>query len=103
MHLIGRLLIPALLLPLAACSGGNIKSARDYKAPAAPPIRDAYYDPYAPYGSANATWAAPVWNRDGTIVKPYDRGVERGRPYYEGAPWATGAGGGRADAPPGTF
>lgn len=88
---------------LSACSNGNIKSARDYKAPAAPPVRHPYYNPYAPYGEANATWTPPVWNRDGTIVKPTDPGVEVGRPPYESAPWATGASGSATFAPPGTF
>ena len=88
---------------LAACSSGNIKSARDYNAPAAPPVRQPYYNPYAPYGEANATWTPPVWNRNGTIVRLVDPGVERERPRYENAPWATGASGGSAVAPPGTF
>ena len=88
---------------LSACSGGNIKSARDYNAPAAPPVRHPYYNPYTPYGEVNATWMPPVWNRNGTIVKPADPGVEMGRPPYESAPWATGASGGAVLAPPGTF
>lgn len=96
-------LITSLAVPLAACGGGNLKSARDYNAPAAPPVRHPYYDPYTPYGRANATWTPLVWNRDGTIVKPGDPGVERGRPAYESAPWATGAAGGGVSAPPGTF
>lgn len=96
-------LIAFVAAPLAACGGGNLKSARDYSAPAAPPVKHPYYDPYAPYGEANARWTPPVWNRDGTVVKPYDPGVERGRPAYENAPWATGAGGNNASAPPGTF
>lgn len=94
-------LIAALAASLAGCSKGNIKSARDYDAPAAPPVRDALYNPYTSYGSANATWTPPVWNRDGTVTKPYDPSVERGRPLYERAPWAIGAGG--VSAPPGTF
>ena len=97
------ILVIAIAASLAACSSGNIKSARDYNAPAASPVRQPYYDPYAPYGQANATWTPPVWNRDGTIVKPYDPGVERGRPHYESASWATGAAGGSSNAPPGTF
>ena len=88
---------------LSACSSGNIKSARDYNAPAAPPVRHPYYNPYAPYGEANATWSPPVWDRNATIVKPADPSVEEGRPPYESAPWATGASGGGTFAPPGTF
>lgn len=87
----------------SACSGGNIKSARDYNAPAAPTVRHPYYNPFAPYGEANATWTSPVWNRNGTIVRPTDPGIELGRPLYESAPWATGASGKSAFAPPGTF
>jgi len=94
--------LPIIFL-LAACSSGNIKSARDYNAPAAPPVRHPYYSPYAPYGETSATWTPPVWNRNGTIVKPVDPSVELGRPLYENAPWATGASGGSAVAPPGTF
>ncbi len=88
---------------LSACSNGNIKSVRDYNAPAAPTVRHPYYNPYAPYGEVNATWIPPVWNRNGTIVRLADPGVEVGRPPYENAPWATGASGGAALAPPGTF
>ena len=92
-----------LAISVTACSGGNLKSARDYNAPPAPLVRHPYYNPYAPYGQANATWTPDVWNRDGTIVKPWDPSVEKGRQPYESAPWATGAGGGAAAAPPGTF
>ena len=96
-------LLALFTVNLAACSSGNVKSARDYSAPAAPPIRDAFYDPGMPYGSANATWAAPIYNRAGTIVRPLDPGADRNRPDYEHAPWATGAAGGSRNAPPGTF
>jgi hypothetical protein len=68
-----RILACFLLLPLglAACSGGpNVKSAKDYDAPPAPPVRSPLYNPYAAYGEANATWTPPVFNRDGTIMKP---------------------------------
>jgi hypothetical protein len=93
-----------LLLGLAACATPpNVKSASDYDAPAAPPVKHPFYDPYAAYGQANATWLPPVVNRDGTIVKPYDPSVAEGRPDYEHAGWATGAAGGSVQAPPGTF
>lgn len=88
---------------LAACSSGNIKSATDYSAPAAPPVRNPLYNPYAAYGSENATWAPPVFDRDGTVVKPAEPSTQSGRPDYEAAPWATGAAGGDRFAPPGTF
>lgn len=92
------------LLGVAACATPpNVKSASDYHAPAAPPVKHTLYDPYAPYGQANATWRPPVIDRAGTIVKPFDPSVEQGRPDYEHADWATGAAGGSARAPFGTF
>ncbi len=103
MGLLRNVIFASAMVSLAACSSGNIKSARDYNVPAAPPVRHPYYSPYAPYGEANATWTPPVWDRNGTIVRPVDPGVELGRPSYETAPWATGAPGGSAVAPPGTF
>ena len=54
-----RILVCFLLLPLglAACSGHpNIKSAKDYSVPPAPPVRNPSYSPYTAYGEANATW-----------------------------------------------
>lgn len=95
--------IAILLTTLAACSSGNVKSARDYNAPAAPTVQHPLYDPYMPYGSANATWAAPIYNRAGTIVHPADSVADRDRPAYEQAPWATGVEGRHDLAPPGTF
>lgn len=93
----------AVLLILGGCSAGNVESSRDYHAPAAPPLKSASYDPYAAYGSSRATWTPPVFNRDGTIVRPTDLSTTYGRPDYEHAQWATGAAGGNAAAPPGTF
>jgi hypothetical protein len=101
-----RRILLCLLLPLGlvACSGGpNIKSAKDYSAPPAPPVRNPLYNPYAAYGEANATWTPPVFNRDGTITKPAEPASQSDRPEYEFAPWATGASGGSRFAPPGTF
>lgn len=95
-------LIP-LLIGLAACSSGNVRSATDYSAPAAPPVRNPLYNPYAAYGEANATWRAPVFNRDGTIVRPAEPSSQSDRPSYEYAPWASGAAGSSRFAPPGTF
>ncbi len=93
-----------LLIGLAACSTPpNIKTADNYDAPKAPPVKHPYYDPYAAYGEANATWRPPVINRHVTIVRPVDPTVNQGRPDYEHARWATGAAGGSALAPPGTF
>lgn len=103
MRLFNFLVLAALAGVPAACSSANLKSASDYSAPSAPPVKHPYYSPYAAYGEANATWTPPVWNRNGTITRPADPGVDMGRPNYESAPWATGATGGRAYAPPGTF
>ena len=62
-----------------------------------------YYDPYVAYGSSNATWRPPVYDRQGAIVKPAEPASQGNRPNYEGAEWATGAAGGNRVAPPGTF
>jgi len=97
------LIIPFAAILLAACSTGNVKSTKDYSPPPAPQVRNPIYDPYAGYGTANATWQPPVFNRDGTIVKPAEPASQADRPDYESAPWATGAGGGSQYAPPGTF
>ncbi len=99
---------PALLLVLVAvglagCDHGNIKSVKDYDAPKAPPVRNSEYNPYAAFGEANAIWTPPVFNRDGTIVKPAEPSTQSDRPAYESAPWATGAAAGNRLAPPGTF
>jgi len=100
------ILVICLLLPLglADCSGGpNVKSAKDYNAPPAPLVRNPLYNLYSAYGEANATWTPPVFNRDGTIMKPAEPASQSDRPEYEFAPWATGASGGSRYAPPGTF
>ena len=103
MHRSALILVGFLSVSLAACSSGNVKSARDYDAPTAPTVQHPLYDPYMPYGTANATWAAPIYNRAGTIVRPSDLRIDHGRPSYEQAPWATGAEGRNVLAPPGTF
>src|ERR1700736_2948000 len=92
-------LVPLFFAYLAACSSGNVKSAKDYSAPAAPPVRNPVYNPYAGYGEANAIWQPPVFNRDGTVVKPTEPASQADRPGYEFAPWATGAAGGSQYAP----
>ena len=103
MRLSRFLALSAAVLGLTACSGGNLKTASDYSAPSAPPVRYPTYNPYSTYGTANATWVPPVVNRHGTIVRPNDPGALSGRPDYEHAEWATGAAGGDRLAPPGTF
>jgi hypothetical protein len=103
MRLGNRLTAALLLASVAGCSGGNVKSTQDYRTPAAPPVRNPTFNPYAAYGEANATWQPPVFNRDGTIVKMAEPSSQSDRPDYERAPWATGASGGNRLAPPGTF
>jgi hypothetical protein len=101
-----RILVCFTLLPLglSACSGGpNVKSAKDYDAPPASPVRNPLYNPFAAYGEANATWTPPVFNRNGTIMKPAEPASQSDRPQYEFAPWASGGSGGSRYAPPGTF
>lgn len=103
MQLSSLSVLALLALDLAACSSGNVKSGRDYSASAAPTVRQPLYDPAMSYSTAHAAWAAPIYNRAGTIVRPADPGADLGRPDYEHAPWATGAAGGSRNAPPGTF
>lgn len=93
------------LVALAGCSNvsGNVKTADNVKPIPAPPVKQPFYDPYAAYGSADATWQPPVIDRDGNIQKPYSPSVQAGRPNYENAPWATGSKGSTFDGPPGTF
>ena len=56
-------------LSLAACDHGNIKPVSSYDAPKALTVRNSTYDPYQPYGQANAIWRPPVFSRDRNIVK----------------------------------
>jgi len=93
----------ALLASLAACSAGNVSSTASRHGPKPPPLRNGRYDPNAAYGSARATWSPPVYNRNGTIVRPDDPRTDADRPDYEHAQWASGAQGGSQNAPPGTF
>lgn len=100
-----HLFLPLICLafPLAACSSGNVHAPADHDAPRAPTVRHPFYDPYAAYGEANATWRPSVIDRNGTVVKPVEPSTQATRPNYESAPWATGAAGGSRNAPPGTF
>lgn len=93
----------ASLLALAACSHGNLKSAKDYDVPAPPPILHPAYNPNAAYGEANATWRPPVVDRDGTVQKPAEPSSQMDRPNYEGSSWANGAARSVFSGPPGTF
>jgi hypothetical protein len=92
-------------LNLAGCATPpNVKPPNSHNAPPPPQIKNTYYDPYAAYGSANATWVPPVIDRQGTIVKPTDPSTQgANRPDYEHAQWASGAHGGDHLHPPGTF
>jgi hypothetical protein len=96
-------LLLASLLALSACDHGNVKPVASFSPPPAPPVRNPSFNPYAPYGDANATWEPPAFNQDATIVKPSEPSSQGTRPPYEVAPWATGAQGGSQNAPPGTF
>lgn len=96
-------LVPLVALVLGGCDHGNVKKLSDYSAPPPPPIRNPTYNPYAPYGDANATWTPPTFNTDGTVVRPSEPSSQADHPPYETAPWATGAQGGARFAPPGTF
>lgn len=93
----------SLAAPLTACSSGNVRAPDTYARVTPPPVANPYYDPYPAYGTANATWQPPVYDRSGTIVKPTDPSTQSSRPVYEDAPWATGASGGNEIAPRGTF
>ncbi len=67
----------ALLLALAGCNSGNLKTASAYSSPPhAPPVRAPLYDPYAMPGQVPATWMPPVYDREGTIIRPHDPSVE---------------------------
>lgn len=88
-----------ILLSLAACDHGNVQPVSSYRAPPAPAVRNADYDPYQPYAQANAIWRPPVFNRDGLIVKPVEPSSQGSRPDYENAAWVNGQG----SATAGTF
>jgi len=96
-------ILPAAALCLTGCASPNLKKPESYNAPAAPPIQSFYYGPFAAYGSSNATWRPPVYDRQGTIVKPAEPASQGTRPDYEHSSWATGAAGGDANRPAGTF
>ncbi len=91
----------ALLLTLAGCNSGNLKTASAYSSPPhAPPVPAPLYDPYAVPGQVPATWVPPVYDREGTIVRPRDPSVEWDFEDYQHAPWLAGR---SRSAPPGTF
>jgi hypothetical protein len=90
-------------LTLSACAQGNLRPSGSYAALAPPPVKNSWYDPYTAYGSANAVWRPPVYDLQRNIVKPVEPASQASRPNYEGAEWATGAGGGSPLRPQGTF
>lgn len=73
----------ALMLALSACDGGNVESASHAHGPKPPRLHNLYYEPNGAYGSVRAIWAPPVYNREGTIVKPTDSRNDTGREDYE--------------------
>jgi hypothetical protein len=103
MRIFSSVILIFLASSLAGCASGNVKSPKDYNAPPAPAVQHPYYDPYAAYGEANASWRPPVIDRNRTMVKPAEPSSQSDRPKYESAPWATGASGGSVNAPPGTL
>lgn len=103
MKAVSVLALSGLVLGLAACDTGNIKTAADYDPPPPPPVGHPAYDPYAAYGDANAIWQPPVVDRDGGIVKPREPATEWNRPDYEGAPWSGAAKASPFGGPAGTF
>ncbi|MFT8948677.1 MAG: hypothetical protein ABF876_19630 [Acetobacter aceti] len=80
-------LLVGLALAVSGCSHRNLTSASSR--PLRPPaVRQALYDPYAPYGSVPARWKPAVASRAGNIVKPTDPADQVDRPDYEGASWS---------------
>ena len=69
---------------LAGCAQGNLRTPSSYAALAPSPVRNPWYDPYAPYGSSNAIWRPPVYDLQQTIVKPAEPASQASRPAYEG-------------------
>jgi len=90
----------ALLLALAGCDSGNLKTASTGRPPPTPPVRAPFYDPYASSGQVPATWVPSVYDREGTIIRPHDPSVEWDFEDYQHAPWLAGR---SRSAPPGTF
>ncbi len=90
----------ALLLALAGCDSGNLKAVSAGRFSPAPPLRAPFYDPYATPGQVPATWVPPVYDREGTIIRPHDPLVEWDFEDYQHAPWLAGR---SRSAPPGTF
>ncbi len=97
------LIILVGLAILAGCASPNVKTPGQYASAPAPVVKDKYYNPFAAYGSANATWAPPVLDRWGTVVKPADPSTDWTRPNYEAAPWASGSQPSPYGGPAGTF
>lgn len=102
MHILLGFHLPcaALLLALAGCDNGNLKTTRSYGSPSAPAVLSPLFDPFATPGQVPATWVPPVYDREGTIVRPRDPSVEWDFEDYQHAPWLTGR---SRSAPSGTF
>lgn len=94
-------LLALLLFVLAGCSGGNLGArSSSLNGTAAVPVLNPLFDPRALPGSVPAAWIAPVFDHNGTIVRPHDPMVQGLAPAYERAPWIAG---GRAGQPAGTY
>ena len=95
-----RLYCTALLLALAGCDSGNLKTVSAGNPLLGPTVRVPFYDPYAVPGQVPATWVPPVYDREGTIVRPHDPLIEWDFEDYQHAPWLAGK---SRSAPAGTF
>jgi hypothetical protein len=94
--------LAALLVILCGCgSNGNLAKDNGYRGSSQPPVAEKFFDPFAKPGSNPVIWAAPTWDRNGTIVAPRDPSLQWDWEPYETAPWRhPGQGPG---APEGTF
>ena len=93
-----------IALSVMGCSsGGNLKSDNTYHGSKAAAVAHPLFDPYGKPGDVPTTWAAPTYDRYGTIVAPNDPSVSWPWEDYRHAPWMTGAGGSGPHHPPGTF
>jgi hypothetical protein len=101
----GRSVLPLVVLfvALSGCgSGGNLSNDNRHHGSARKPVVvNKFFDPYAKPGSNPVIWAAPTWDRNGTIVAPRDPSLQWNWEPYEAAPWRRP--GKEPGAPEGTF
>jgi hypothetical protein len=86
----------ACLMPLTALSAcgpqrGNLQGPGDFDPPPAPEVRHPLHRADMRPGDAPATWAPVGQDPSGTLVRPRDPAVERGRPAWEQRRGAVGA------------